>query len=169
MKSYSRAKYNRNYVGIGGWKCNCCAPPKSHIKLIKRMIKRREERAEMKIELQEMENKMKLEDRMAYLSKHEVVVDIDVYDKLMSDNIKMDFIRKHRVTLNPETTFWYDINSVKYQPDYQVAIDSIAFFGQNLDDALNLAIANECQHCGKLYDHLVGCPNDDSGIVLAVV
>jgi hypothetical protein len=55
MKSYSKNKYNRGYIGPGGWKCVCCAPAKSYRKKYKRIIKHIEEREEMKIEMEQCE------------------------------------------------------------------------------------------------------------------
>ena len=91
------------------------------------------------------------------LDKHEMVIDRDEYYNLCVDAMKLDFIRKHQVELRPETTWWIDTEGKRYKPDYGVSIDNIAFFGQNLDDALQIAMSNECGHCGRIYDHLPGC------------
>lgn len=95
-----------------------------------------------------------------YLSKHEIIIDSDYYDKLLLDSTKMDFIRNHGVTMCPETTYWFDTNNDRYMPDYHVSIDNITFYGQSLDEALINAMKNECQYCNKIYEHAPGCINE---------
>lgn len=41
---------NTRYIGIGGWKCPCCAPGRLHRKRVRRMIKR-SERANLRKEI----------------------------------------------------------------------------------------------------------------------
>ena len=51
-----RKKYNSRHIGIGGWNCNCCSPTKKNRNFYKRIIKRIEEREEMKLEMEQSDS-----------------------------------------------------------------------------------------------------------------
>ena len=49
-KSAIARKYRDRGVGIGGWHCACCAPPKSHRKAYLRLVRRNMKRDMDKID-----------------------------------------------------------------------------------------------------------------------
>ena len=55
---YSRSKYNKFLIGPGGWECCCRGPSKKYRKLYKRIIKHKETREEMKLEMEQTEEEL---------------------------------------------------------------------------------------------------------------
>lgn len=66
-------RYNKK-IGIGGWKCPCCAPSPKHRKSTKRYIKRVERREEMKYAM------------IDYLTNNQTDLDPEI-EKVLHENI----------------------------------------------------------------------------------